>query len=325
VREIKRVDAASLIQFVSYSTGAATFRAEGHEVVDLGLPDDNGFVQTILVADSLIRDFKPALIIAHEEFAALVAAQLSGIPSIYIAAWLPPIGSVAAESLRYAQEILVIEHPGVFPPLPEFATRPTYVGPVMRKMKYTLEDRSRLRDELGIDRDALAILVVQGGGWNEATAPICETVLATYAAIDRASKYLYWLAGTDSPELQLRARGIPGIQILEYYTPVERLIVSCDVVITKGTHQITLDAASLGVPSISLSPGLNPIDDALVPRIHNNVALMANAVDSHVLLTYINAVTATPRRAPNGNALYSKRGAELAAGRIVEALRRLGQ
>jgi len=321
--ELRRIDADIEVRFVSYATGAATFDAEGYEVVDLGLPEENGFVETLLVAHRTITRLKPQVVIAHEEFAALVAANLAGIPSIYLAAWLPPVGSVAAESLMSAAAVIVIEHPGVFPPLPGVA-QPTYVGPVLRKMKYTLEDRPRLRRELGIADDALAILVVQGAGWNEEIAPICDTVLAAYAAVPRPSKRLYWLAGRDHGLLQQRAAHLPGVEIIEYCTPVERLIVSCDVVITKGTHQITLDAASLGVPSISLSPGLNPIDDALVPRVRNNIALMANAVDSGVLLAYIDTVTgdARPHAAPRMG-LNGRRGAELAAANIAETVRRV--
>lgn len=326
LRELEQVDPGIQIRFVSYATGAATLKAEGHNVVDLALQEDNGFVETLILADGAIRDLKPKVVIAHEEFAALVAARLANVPSIYIAAWLPPIGSVAAESLTYPETIIVIEHPGIFPTVPGAKTKPEYVGPVFRKMQYSLEDRARLRSELGIEADALAMLVVQGGGWTEEVAPICDTVLGTFRALQRPSKHLYWLAGRDFDLVRRRAEGVPGVEVIEYSTPIERLIVSCDVVITKGTHQITLDAAALGVPSISLSAGLNPIDDALVPRIHNNIALMAHAVDSLVLLEYIDTVTSAtngqPPR-PRRTGSYTKRGAELAAVKIAETIRRL--
>lgn len=324
LRELKQIDSGIQVQFVSYATGAETFRAEGQNVVDLALPQDNSFVETIIIAFRTITELRPKVVISHEEFAALVAAKLANVPSIFVAAWLPPHRTVAAESLAYAEAIIVIEHPGTFPSPRGLSTRPNYVGPILRKMKYSLKDRSRLRSELGIEQDALAILVVPGGAWTEEIAPICDTVLSAFLAARHASKHLYWLAGKDLDLLQKRTAGIAGVEVIEYCTPVERLIVPCDVVITKGTHQITLDAASLGVPSISLSPGLNPIDDALVPRIHNNIALKANAVDGAVLLEYIDLVTsATAARPLVWTGSPPRRGAQLAAEKIVETIRRI--
>lgn len=323
-RELQQIDDTIELQFVSYATGAATFKAEGHNVIDLDLPEENSFADTIILAYRTIRKLRPKVVISHEEFAALVAARIANVPSIFICTWLPPAGSVAAESLAYADQLIMIERPGLFPALPDPSPRPTYVGPIFRKMKYSLADRSRLRHDLGIDQEALAILVVPGGAWPEKLAPIYEPVLTAFLALERPSKRLFWLAGQDLQLLQQRTAGIAGVEVIEYCSPVERLIVPCDLVITKGTHGITLDAASLGVPSISLSPGLNPIDEILIPRIHNNVALMASAVDGATLLEYIERVTSIPsaqRFVWQG--IHERRGAEVAAERIVETLQAL--
>jgi len=324
VRELAQITDAITVQFVSYATGAATFRAEGQPVIDLGLPEENSFVETIRLASRTIERFRPQVVISHEEFGAVVAAKLAGIPSIFVCTWLPPVDSIAAEAVALADSVLIIERPGLFPVLPGLADRLTHVGPILRKMKYSLEDRAQVRGELGIEPDALTILVVPGGAWPEAVAPIWDTVLGAFLAAQRPAKRLIWLAGQDFKLLQERSAGVLGIDVIEYCTPVERLIVAADVVITKGTHGISLDAASVGVPSISLSTGQNPIDEVLVPRIHNNVALMANAVSSSILLEYIEAVTdgATPRP-PLRAGLYDKPGATLAAEHIAEAIRRL--
>ena len=320
-RELQGIDSGIEIQFVSYATGAETFKAEGRNVVDLGLPEDNSFVETIVLAHRTIAQLRPHVVISHEEFPALVAARLANIPSIYLAAWLPPQGSVAAESLACAGAVIVTEDPGIFPVPQSLSTRPTYTGPILRKMKYSVTDRSRLRNELGIETNALAILVAPGGGWPEEVAPISETVLPAFLALTRPAKHLFWLAGKDFDLLTKRTSGMPGVHILDYFTPIERLIVACDLVITKGTYQTTLDAASLGVPSISLSPRRNPIDDTLVPRIHNNVALSANAVDGSVLSKYIEATT---RRTIATDGL-TRAGAELAAASMADAIWRLVQ
>jgi UDP-N-acetylglucosamine:LPS N-acetylglucosamine transferase len=324
LRELKEIDGRLEIQFASYATGAATFKSEGHDVIDLGLPEANSFVETTILAHQIIQQVQPAVVISHEEFAALVAARLANLPSIFVCAWLPPVGSVAAESLVGVQDIIIIEEPGLFPVPPGVTARPHYVGPIVRKMKYGLADRPRLRKELGIEPDVLAILVVPSGAMTEEIAPISETVLAAFRALNRPQKRLYWLAGRDFDRLRKRTAGLPGVEVMEYYTPVERLIVCCDVVITKGTQQITLETASLGVPSISLSPGLNPIDEVLIPRERNNIALKANAVDGDTLVKYIDAVTSRPPPPPDaGPDRRGSRAAELAAARIVETIRRV--
>src|SRR5260370_14131139 len=76
LQELRQIDSGIEVQFVSYATGAETFKAEGHGVVDLALPEDNGFVETTIVAYRTILEFRPKVVISHEEFAALVAARL---------------------------------------------------------------------------------------------------------------------------------------------------------------------------------------------------------------------------------------------------------
>jgi hypothetical protein len=77
------------------------------------------------------------------------------------------------------------------------------------------------------------------------------------------------------------------VKIVPFADPIERFLAAADVVITKGTRGITHDAASVGVPSISLSHGHNPIDDLLIPRITNNRALNTRAVTPEILRDYI--------------------------------------
>src|SRR5690242_12943702 len=90
VRELKQIDSAIEVQFVSYSTGAATFRAEGYRVIDLELPEENSFAETIVIAYRKILEFHPKVVISHEEFAAIIAAKVANVPSIFLCTWLPP-------------------------------------------------------------------------------------------------------------------------------------------------------------------------------------------------------------------------------------------
>jgi UDP-N-acetylglucosamine:LPS N-acetylglucosamine transferase len=319
VSELGLLDSSIRVQFVSYSTGAETFKNRGIPVIDMELPENNMFLSTQEKAFRLITEIKPQVVVAHEEFAALSAAKLANVPTVYVSAWLPAMGTIQFESLLATSGVLVTENPGVFPMPVSMRGRIAYTGPIFRKLKYTWFDRSRLRTELGITADALAILVVQGGWTSEERAPIVDTVISAFLGLREQPKHLFWLAGRDAGKISLRTKGLEGVEVLSFVDPVERIMAACDVVITKGTHGITLDAASAGVPSISLSPGLNPIDDVLVPRIRNNIALNAVAVDEVILRKYIETVVVSstdvlPAAGGMGNA-------KVAAKHLLEMLR----
>jgi UDP-N-acetylglucosamine:LPS N-acetylglucosamine transferase len=323
IAELRKADPGMGISIASYATGLRTFRAAGHQVIDLGLPENNGFIETQSICYKLIIREKPDIVVAHEEFAALTAAALAGVPSIFISAWLPQSKSIAAEALVLAGSIVVIEHPGVFAVPPGVGAPVHHVGPIIRKMKFTVQDRSALRQQLGLAPHALAILVVSGGWAMEERAPIVETILAAFQLLPDANKRLIWLAGRDSPALRQRMNNAPGIAIMDFYDPIEQLIAPCDVVITKGTRGITLDAAAVGVPTISLSSGLNPIDDTLVPRIRNNTALNARAVTGPILADYIEKLKAAPPAEFATSMTVASNGATLAAKTIYAEVRRL--
>jgi len=279
------------IAFCSYATGAETFRKRGRDVIDLGLPEANEFFSTLLACRRIIAERRPSVVVAHEEFAALGAAKLEEVPGIFVSAWLPQSNTVGAEVLAYAAEIIVIGPPGIFPVPRGVRARPFYTGPILRKMSYTLADRARVRSEMALPDDGLYVIVLPGGSAKEETSPIADSVLAGFSLVDRAHKRLTWVSDHDFERITERARGVRGVEAIRFVDPIERLMVAADLVITKGTRGATLDAAALGVPTISLSPGTNPIDDSLVPRIPGNIALFANAVDSEIVAHYISAAT----------------------------------
>jgi UDP-N-acetylglucosamine:LPS N-acetylglucosamine transferase len=311
------------ISFVSYSTGAATFRSANYAVHDLNLPEKNEYLATLFKAVELIGHSQPTIVVAHEEFAAVAAAHLSNTPSIFISAWLPKAGNIAAESLAYASSIIIIDDPGVFALPAGVAVQPIYVGPILRKMRYTVSDRPHIRAQMGLEEGAFVVLVVSGGAVSEQQSPIADIVLAAYLKLRKPVKRMFWLASGNSDFELLRARmaGIEGCEVLKFFDPVEQLMAVADVVITRGTRGATLDAASVGVPSLSLSPGLNPIDDVLVPRIRTNIALSAKAVDGDILCHYIEKAVHDPL--PVSERRSCEKGAEGAAKVLSSEIRRL--
>ena len=100
------------LHFVSYSTGADTFRRRGLTVIDMSLPEENPFFSTLIRCKALIDEWKPDFIVSHEEFSAMVAASMAGVKSIFLSAWFPPKGSVAyGEGARGERGIERRAHP----------------------------------------------------------------------------------------------------------------------------------------------------------------------------------------------------------------------
>lgn len=286
---LKEVAPELALSFASYATGAETLRTLGHPVIDLALPEANLFVPTLFKARELIEQHRPHFIIAHEEFAALLAAKLLGVPSIFISAWLPPNGNIYAESVTCADAVIVIDHPGIFPLPAGMTVKPHYTGPIYRQMQFTTRDRAGLRRELGWPAEAFVVVVSPGGSATEKDSPLLDLAITAFRQLPQPQKRLIWLSAKDHAEASARFKGIPGCEALRFVDPVERLLGAADVILTKGTRGATLDAAAVGVPSISISHGRNPVDDLLVPRIRTNVALVAKAVDADALAYHLQA------------------------------------
>jgi hypothetical protein len=286
------------IRFASYSTGLATLRAADRPALDLGLPEANPFVATLLACSEAIQRESPDVVLAHEEFAAVVAARLAGVPNAFLSAWLPPDRTIHAEALAHADAIILLENPGFFPVPASLRVRPVYAGPVLRPMSYTVRDRAALREHWGWNRETFAVAVVPGGASPDAQAPMADLVLSAFHQLPQAEKRLVWVASGDYDRMAARLDGQRDVSVQKFVNPIEKLLGACDLVVTKGTRGITLDAAAVGIPSLSISHGQNPVDDVLVPRMRTNVALVAGALDPDILASYMQVVAAAPRPAP---------------------------
>jgi UDP-N-acetylglucosamine:LPS N-acetylglucosamine transferase len=318
--ELKQVLSNFDLQFASYATGADTFRRAERAVHDLDLPESNPYLATLAKCFHLIQKVRPQIVICHEEFAGLVAARLLEIPSIFVSAWLPSGRSIFTESIHYCGAVVILERPGIFA-LPPGVTIPVYhVGPILRNVKFTRRDREALRVEMGITNEAKVVIVMPGGYSGEEQGPIAPIVLPAFHRLASQGDRLFWISSKDFEFLRPRVESMTGVTLVEFVDPVERLLAIADIVITKGTCGCTLDAMAVGVPSISLSLGINPMDDLLVPRIRNNISLFANATSATILADYIERAIVN-RREPSYPAV--NHGAKPAALAIVDAIRRL--
>lgn len=312
------------IQFVSYGAGADAIRSSGRAVIDLSMADDRPFFSILLQAHAVIKDFKPDVVVTLQEWAVLPVGRMCGIPAILLTEWFPPPEKVSGESVSFADSIVFLGEPGIFRPPPAVpATMPLFVGPVVRKMRYDTGDRAKARRELGLEGDAYVVSVIPGAWATEAKWPIAQIVLPAFRQLRVPRKKMFWLTQADHDALQQLSAGVAEIEVLKDGSPVERIMVASDVVVTKGNRGTIMEAASLGVPSVSLSPGANPVDDALVPMIASNKAYRADAVTPDLLCAYLEKLATIPpdqRARPLGLHL---RGGEQAATALGTEIRRL--
>ena len=252
--------------FVSHATGAETFRRRGYSVLDLGLPERPSFLQTLVPVAEIIEEFRPVAVISHEGFEALPASKIFGIPAILITHWFLDAQHPSMEALDYADRVVFIEEPNLFPEPPHVKGKVDYVGPPVRDFSYTRSDRSRARSELGLSEDGLVLLVLQGS-FPEKQAPIADPVIAAFDALKNPGKHLIWVADQDYAALHARLSERRDVTVKQTDWQLDRLMVASDLVITKATYNIELELMVLGVPSIAiLKEEANPFGRRFINR-----------------------------------------------------------
>jgi UDP-N-acetylglucosamine:LPS N-acetylglucosamine transferase len=296
--ELHRHDENLAITWASYGTGYETLKAHGCDVIDLHLPEENPFVETNLAAFKLISATAPHLVISHEEFAVAPASRSLGIPVVFLTDFFLPAKHLWMQCLSCADEIIFIDDHSIFPVPAELVSTTTYVGPIVRPFSYCLSDRSRARRELGIDLDTCLILGLPGKWFTEARAPVFDLILAAYRRLHVKKKNLVYIAGKDHPSLCFRAAAFPDVVVKEVDWAIDRWMVACDFAITKATRKTTIELFSLGVPSISISPSLNRIDDLRVRSIPTNTALQTSSLDVVTLVDTMESVLRASKGVP---------------------------
>jgi predicted glycosyltransferase len=257
------------IRFVSYGTGARTFAERGIAVIDLALPDANGIAATMVLVGRAIGRLQPDLVIAHEEFSALPAAKIFGIRTLFITDFFSDSGTFATESLWFADHVLFLDRKGVFAEPAPVRGRVRYVGPVLRQFAYSRRDRLRAREELGIARDATVIGVFPGS-WTEAVAPLVERMVEAFDGARLGEKHLIWLAGRDVDVVRGAVGDRRDATVLETEWRVDRLMVACDLAITKANRMTVRELAALGIRTVSVSYGLNAPDEQAIAPLRSN-------------------------------------------------------
>jgi len=265
------------IRFVSYAAGAEAYRACGFPVTDLEVEDNPPFLDMVVKLTRLFGEMNPwpRLIIAHEEFPVLPAAEIFEIPCVFITDFFTDPGHLLMQALKYASEVVFTGEPGVFTEPPYLNGRIHYIGRAVRDFEYSLSDRVRARTELGIPADAVVALF-QPGAWVESRVPIAELLIDAWNLLPGSPKRLIWLTGRDHDVLSSKFGDRPDLMLLQADWKIDRLMAASDVLITKANRLTVYEAAAIGLPSISISNLANWPDDVAVARVPSNIALTAS-------------------------------------------------
>ena len=319
--ELRRLRPGVKVLFASYAAGAEVFAAAGERMVRLELPENNPFVDTMVLAAHTIRQYPARLVVSHEELAALPAAKVEHLPTAFLSHWFPPQLDLSVRALHYADEVLFMERQGLFLEPEEVRGRVRYLGPVLKHFRYRPEDRGRARRELGFAPDECVVLMLPGNP-SEEMAPTCDLVLNAFDRLERSSKRLLWLAGRDRENVARQAGTRANVQVMDVDWQLDRLMVASDVALTKATYNIGRELSVLGIPSIALSYGQNFIDDLFARTFPNNTFLWARETDAAALTGHIEAALRQGLGAPDPAALEGA-GAVAVAGCLAARLQEL--
>lgn len=289
------------VRFVSYGSGAEVMRDRGRPVLDLGLPDQpDVFAMENRLPRAFATGSTPSIVVAHEEFDVPIAARHRRLPCVVVTDWfLNDPDDWRMESLTHAEEVLFLdEGAGIFPE-PEYVEHKVrYVGPVLRPLRYARSDRLRARQAGGFPRDALLVSVlIWPGRRAESIAPLAALLNQAFELLEVApgiDKLLVWNRDGDSE--------------------FDRTMAACDLAITKGNRNLVLELAAMGVPAVSVSHGLNVIDDIRTARLPNNVTVAyrdLNAPALARLMTRMITLEVKPSRFRDGAAHVAERLAGL--------------
>ena len=315
VQELRALRQDVDLRFVSYATGARTIEEFQLPLIDVGLPETGALAEMNVAAGRLIGGLKPDLVVSHEEFTVLTAAKIFRRKTVFITDWFEEHDRFTMHTLKFADDILFIGHPGVFEEPAWLKERIRYVGPVLRDFQYTRDDRERARRELRIPMEAMVISVFPGS-WTEEQAPILELVHDAYELLQNPIKRLIWLAGDEYELIARRFEGREDVRVIRHDWTIDRLMAATDVALTKANRKTVLELEHLGVPSIALSFGLNPIDDKVTGLSKHVSFNRAAGLRGRELSEQVEAALHAPAVA----AIESPRGAFFVAERISQHL-----
>lgn len=273
LKELKSINKDLSILVASYHKGYSCLMMNGFRPFNLGLkPREELTLKASLRIWSLIRKFKPDVVVSDEVFIALHITKGLKIPSILITHWFFETLSKKhpiIPAVKKANHVIFVDTPE-FHEIPyDFNVHLTFVGPVIKEFKYTLRDKMKARNELGINVKDKVILVTPGGG-HQVRRRFLEVSVEAFKELKGDNLKLIILTGELCSQYRERFIDDDRIIVKNFDWQMDRLMVASDLVICKGSFSTTWELACLGIPSISIPDTSNPIDQIHVFRMDNH-------------------------------------------------------
>jgi uncharacterized protein (TIGR00661 family) len=269
LKELKDINKDLSILVASYHKGYVCFIENGFKPLNLGLkPKEELTLKAGFRIWSIIRKFKPDLVVTDEVFIALHITKGLKIPSILITHWFFETLSEKhpiIPAIKKADHVIFVDTPEFHKIPRDYNVNLTFVGPVIREFEYGLKDKGRARKELDIEKEDKVILVTPGGG-HQVRSKFLEISLEAFKELDGDNLKFIILAGELCEEFIQKYGTDNRIIIKDFDWQMDRLMVASDLVICKGSFSITWELAYLGIPSISIPDVSNPIDQIHVNR-----------------------------------------------------------
>jgi UDP-N-acetylglucosamine--N-acetylmuramyl-(pentapeptide) pyrophosphoryl-undecaprenol N-acetylglucosamine transferase len=199
-----------------------------------------------VIAERIIKESKPDLIISDEDFASIAVAQQLGIPNVIITDVLKTRftkGSMSFIEKRMnaiMQKMIGNSNLVIVPAEGQDRDNISHVGPIVRDIN---SDRESLRKRFGFSRKTILVTI---GGTDSGMFLVDKTV-KTYSKIKKAiDADLLVVSG---PSLNIDARK-EGIKCIGYTTNLHEMIYACDLLISLAGRSTIDEATSYGTPGI---------------------------------------------------------------------------
>jgi UDP-N-acetylglucosamine--N-acetylmuramyl-(pentapeptide) pyrophosphoryl-undecaprenol N-acetylglucosamine transferase len=199
-----------------------------------------------VIAENIIKESKPDLVISDEDFASIAVAQQLGIPNVIITDVLQtqftkgPMSFIEKRMNASMQKMISNSNCVIIPAEGQGHDNINYVGPVVRDVS---SDRESLRKRFGFGRKTILVTI---GGTDSGKFLVDKTV-ETYSKIkDAIDADLFVVSG---PSLNIDAKK-EGIKHIGYTTNLHEMIYACDLLISLAGRSTIDEATSYGTPSI---------------------------------------------------------------------------
>jgi len=231
------------------------YRHEGFEVDDHGelrhtlrwlLSYWSYYKKCKAVAENVIKESKPELIVGDEDFASIAVAQELGIPNVIITDVLQTNFTKGSLSLiekkmnKVMRQMIDNSNLVIIPSKGEDHGNTVYVGPIVRDVN---SDRQTLRKRFGFNKKTIIVSV---GGTNSGRFLINKAV-ETYSKIKGVvDAEMIVVSG---PSLNIDGRE-EGVKYVVYTKNLHEMIYACDLLMSLAGRSTIDEAMAYGTPAI---------------------------------------------------------------------------